>query len=340
MAMTFQKATKRDSRLRLAITGPSGSGKTYSALRIATGLGKRIAVIDTERGSASKYSDEFEFDAGTLDSYSPEAYVEAIHAAEAAGYDVLIIDSLSHAWVGKDGALEQVDRAAKRSQSGNSFNAWRDVTPRHHAMVDAILQCRVHVIATMRSKTEYIVEQGSNGKTAPRKVGLAPVQRDGMEYEFDVVGDMNLEHEMIITKSRCQALADKIIPKPGVDVAATLAQWLSGDAFPELAEMDALGAQVYAGTWEQKRRELAKAITKGATDDPTKLQRAELLRITEGLRRPKAASAPATDDLLPDELDKYGRTGEEIADQLTDSQPAELNLATPPKRGKLTQAHE
>ena len=139
MSMLFQKATKQSARLRMSLIGVAGSGKTYTALNIAKHLGNRIAVIDTERGSASKYSDVFEFDVLELEVFSPAMYVEAIQAAEEAGYEVLIIDSLSHAWTGKGGALEMVDKTAKRSQSGNTFGAWRDVTPQHNMMVDAII---------------------------------------------------------------------------------------------------------------------------------------------------------------------------------------------------------
>lgn len=141
MQMQFKKATKTQARLRLALIGPSGSGKTYSALAIGKHLGNRVAVIDTERGSASKYADIFDFDALELATFSPLTYVEAIHAAEQAGYDVLIIDSLSHAWMGKEGALEQVDKAARRYQN-NSYAGWRDVTPMHNALIDAMLTAR------------------------------------------------------------------------------------------------------------------------------------------------------------------------------------------------------
>src|SRR5262245_28312049 len=159
MAMQFKQATKKQAKLRMAIIGPSGSGKTYSALAVGQHLGKKIAVIDTESGSASKYVGKFQFDVLELESHEPTTYIEAIEAAEAAGYDVLIIDSLSHAWMGRGGALEQVDRIAKRTQSGNSFTAWRDVTPQHNALVEAMLRCKCHLIATMRAKTEYVMEE-------------------------------------------------------------------------------------------------------------------------------------------------------------------------------------
>ncbi len=233
---TFRKATKQQAKLRMALIGPSGSGKTYTALKIATQLGDRVAVIDTERGSASKYADKFEFDVLELDSFHPQRYIEGIQAAEAEGYDVLIIDSLSHAWAGKDGALELVDKAAKRMQSSNTFAAWRDVTPLHNALVDAMLQSRLHLIVTMRAKTEYIVEKDERtGKSVPRKVGLAPVQRDGVEYEFDVVADMDLDNTLIVSKSRCEALNGAVIAKPGKEVADTLKAWLT-DGAPEAAQ--------------------------------------------------------------------------------------------------------
>lgn len=228
--MGFKKATKKQAWLRLALIGPSGSGKTYTALNLAKHLGNKIAVIDTEHGSASKYADIFEFDVMELDSFHPQRYIDGIHEAQAAGYDVLIIDSLSHAWMGKDGALELVDRAAKRSQSNNTFFAWREVTPLHNALVEAILAARMHVIVTMRAKTEYVVETNEKGKQVPRKVGLAPVQRDGLEYEFDVVADMDLDNNMIVTKTRCSALAGAVIPKPGEEVANILKAWLSDGA--------------------------------------------------------------------------------------------------------------
>jgi len=128
--MSFTKANKKQSKLRLAISGPSGSGKTYTSLifgrYIATELGGKLAVIDTERGSASKYAGQFDFDCMELQNdYSLDAYTNAIKEAEAQGYSVLIIDSLSHSWSGRKGALEMVDDIAKRSNSGNSFAAWK-----------------------------------------------------------------------------------------------------------------------------------------------------------------------------------------------------------------------
>lgn len=227
----FHKATKTQKRLRLSLYGVSGSGKTYSALALAKGLGGKVAVIDTERGSASAYANLFSFD--TLEMpppYTPAAYVAAIKAAEAEGYDICIIDSLTHAWSGAGGALEMVDNAAKRNSGGNSYAAWRDVTPEHNKLIDAIIGSKCHIIATMRSKAEYVLEANANGKMAPKKKGMAPIQRDGMEYEFDVVAEMTSDNEMVIQKTRCPELAGQVIAKPNGATSATLRAWLTDGA--------------------------------------------------------------------------------------------------------------
>lgn len=227
----FQKATKTQAKLRLALIGPSGSGKTYSALAIATGMGGRTAVIDTEHGSASKYAGIFDFDVLELTAFAPAMYVQAIHAAEEEGYDNVVIDSLSHAWMGKGGALEMVDAATRQQKTPNSYTAWGKVTPEQNKMVEAILACRANIFVTMRSKQDYVQEKDGNGRTTIRKVGMAPVQRDGVEYEFDVVGDLTIDNDMVITKTRCPDLVGQAFSKPGKDVADILRGWL-GDGAP------------------------------------------------------------------------------------------------------------
>lgn len=228
--MSFKKATKKNSYLRMALMGISGSGKTYTSLRIAECFAQkehsRVALIDTERGSASKYADEFDFDCMELEDMNPERYIRAIQDAAKAGYKVLIIDSLSHAWNGRNGALELVDKAAKRTSSGNSFTAWRDVTPLHNHMIDEILRFPGHVLVTMRSKKAYVIEENEKGKKTPKMIGMEPIQRDGVEYEFDVVGDMNLNNELCISKSRCSKLNGEVIARPGQDVASVLFDWV------------------------------------------------------------------------------------------------------------------
>lgn len=235
MSNPFAQATKRKSFLRMALSGISGSGKTYSALNIARYLvpDGKIAVIDTEHGSASKYADVFKFDVVELPDYSPNAYIAMIQAAAANGYDVLIVDSLSHAWVGEGGVLDLVNKATLASKSKNAYTeGWSKGTPAQNALVEALLAVPCHLIATMRAKSDYIMETDRNGKSAPRKIGLAPIQREGMEYEFDVVAEMNLDHALIIEKTRCQKLDGKVIIKPGAEIAETLRVWLTDGAEP------------------------------------------------------------------------------------------------------------
>jgi hypothetical protein len=227
--LQFRKAVKHDAKLRFAVCGPSGSGKTYTLLKLAAELGGPVALIDTERGSASKYADIFEFDVLELESYDPQRLIAIIDYAAGNGYRVLCIDSLSHFWIGKDGELDKVDRAARRMQTPNSFAAWKQVTPLHNALIDKIVSAPLHILASMRAKTEWILDRDERtGKTVPRKVGLAPVMRDGIEYEFDVCGDMDQENTLVITKSRCPKLAGGVFPKPGKELADVLKEWLGG----------------------------------------------------------------------------------------------------------------
>ena len=231
--MQFKKATKEQSFLRMGLVGPAGSGKTFTALRFAHALGSKIAVLDSEHGSASKYVGEapdgipWAFDTFQPDSFAPTVYTEGINLAVRDGYEVLILDSLSHAWAGKGGALEIKDRIG-----GNSWAAWRKVTPMHEEMVDTILRSPIHIIATMRSKVAYIQEADERGKTVIRKVGMAPVQRAGMEYEFDIVLDLDWAHVGTVSKSRCPVVTDSIVSLPGAHFMQPVIDWLRNGAVP------------------------------------------------------------------------------------------------------------
>lgn len=235
----FQKATRQKTRLRLALDGPSGSGKSVTALRFAQAItkryGGRIAVIDTEGGSASLYAGEcfdpelgpLDFDVCTMTTYSPSEYAANIEQAGRDGFTVILVDSLSHAWEGKDGALETVDKLTAESRSRNAYTqGWKDVTPMHRRMVEAILQSPSHVIVTMRSKTEYVIEKDSNGRDVPRKIGMAPIQRAGMEYEFTLYGSLNWSHVLTVTKSRCAAVDGLTAIKPGATWLQAVLDWM------------------------------------------------------------------------------------------------------------------
>lgn len=209
--LKFEPATRRKKKLRLCVTGTSGSGKTYSALLIAKGMvgteGK-IAVLDTENESAALYAGAVGMPAyDTLclpPPYTPERYIEAIQIAEQAGYNVLIIDSATHEWNGIGGILELVG-VVKKKYSNNDMAAWNELTPRHRKFLDAIVQSKLHVIVTLRSKTEYALEQGANGKTKPVKLGMKAETREGFEYECDIVLDIGAEtHHALASKSRAE----------------------------------------------------------------------------------------------------------------------------------------
>lgn len=227
----FRPAIREKSKLRLALSGTSGSGKTMSALRIAKGLGGKIAVLDTERGSASLYTDVVDFDVVELDPpYSPERYIQVINAAASAGYDVLILDSITHEWNSTGGILEIVDNVARTKFRGNSYAAWSEGTPRHQKFVDAMLSAPLHIITTMRSKAVY-VETENNGRKSIQKQGSAPQQRDGIEYEFTVMLDLSIEGNLAVaSKDRTRLFKDPAMITE--ETGERLLQWLNSGEKP------------------------------------------------------------------------------------------------------------
>lgn len=228
--MGFRKATKQNATIKLAITGTSGSGKTYSALLLAKGLGGKTALLDTEYGSASLYADFFDFDTwDELDphGFPPEYFIRVIKAAEEAGYQNLIIDSLSHEWSGRGGCLELVDAVAKAKYKGNTYTAWNEITPRHNKLIEAIVGSKINIIATMRAKSEYILNKDERtGKSTPQKVGLGSVQRDGMDYEFTLMFELDRDsHLASVGKDRTSLFKDpRIITE---ETGKEIARWLT-----------------------------------------------------------------------------------------------------------------
>lgn len=240
MAM-FKTATRKKVRARIALDGPAGAGKTFTALRAAFTFpgrsgGPRVAVINTESGAVEKYLGlqpdgiPWGFDICDLTDFSPTSYTAAIMAAGQEGFDVLVIDSLSHAWAGEGGALDLKDRKAADSR-GNSFTAWKDITPMHNRMVEAILRSPCHVIVTMRTKMDYLVEEEiderGRKRSVVRKVGMNPIQRSGMEYEFDIVGDLDHTHTLTVSKSRCPDVDGALVVKPGAEFFGKIVSWVN-----------------------------------------------------------------------------------------------------------------
>jgi hypothetical protein len=284
--MAFKKAVKTKAKLRVALAGVSGAGKTYSALIMAKALGGRVALIDSERSSALLYADKFEFDHMDLSDHGIDRYKSAIR--EAAAYDVLIIDSLSHEWAGRGGALEEVDR---KKGAGNSFAAWNGVSQKHAGLLDDILLHPGHVIVTMRKKSAYVLET-VNGKQVPRKVGMEVVQRDGIEFEFTVLLSMEREGQVLIEKSRCSALEEMgaLRREDLAKAGDTLREWLATGvdaparptppnvidsvAVPDSSERTALEAAVAAATSEVELTALVERITRLGAADKAKVRAA------------------------------------------------------------------
>lgn len=204
--MDLRKATRKQAKIKLALQGPSGSGKSYSALLLASGITdySKIAVIDTENHSADLYAHLGEYNVLQLSKpFTPERYITAIETCEEAEMEVIIIDSVSHEWEGTGGILD-----LHGNMPGNSFTNWAKMTPRHNAFVQKILESPCHIISTIRTKQDYVLSE-KNGKQVPEKVGLKGITRDGMDYEFTVVFDLDIKHNATASKDRTGLYADK-----------------------------------------------------------------------------------------------------------------------------------
>lgn len=232
--LTIKDAVKHALKARIGLLAPTGGGKTYTGLlflfaMVKWGMAKKVGVIDTEHGSASKYlNDPFpSFRVIELaDDFSPEVYIEAMALLAEDGCDALLVDSLSHAWAGKGGSLELKDRFGKQ-KGFNDYTAWGPVTAMQNRLIESLLSYPGHLVATMRLKMEHVIEKDPiTGKNVVRKIGLQPVQRDGMEYEMDLVGDIDQDHNFSVSKTRCRALDGYSVHKPGEEVVKKLRSWL------------------------------------------------------------------------------------------------------------------
>jgi hypothetical protein len=224
----IRKARRSATKLRLLLTGPSGAGKTWGALQIAKGMGGRTVVIDTEEGSSDLYDHLHDFDVIDLrPPFSPERYIEAIKAAEEAGYETIVIDSVTHCWSGPGGCLEILEDVAKAQFRGNTWSAFSVITPRWRAFVDAILRSPAHVICCGRSKTET-AQVDDHGKKKVAKLGMKLEARDGLEFEFTCVLDLIHDgHYATVSKDRTGLFVGD--PKPITPATGErLAAWLAG----------------------------------------------------------------------------------------------------------------
>lgn len=274
----FTAAKRQQLKARIALVGPQKSGKSFTALRWAMVLAAddksrggsgRVALIESESRSARKYVGytpdgiPFEFDTCELSDYSPESYTQAILYAGQQGYSVLVLDSLTHAWSGPGGALTLVDQLAEKSRSKNKFtDGWKYVTPMHQAMISSFLASPCHIIATMRSKMKYALEKNDKGVHEPKKLGIGPIQRNDIGYEFDIIGDLNSDHVLHIPSSRCAAVEGMYAVKPGAAEVKPIIDWLNEGEVPPAGTYTANEADII---------KIAKArigATKAAADKP------------------------------------------------------------------------
>lgn len=296
MTLQIRKAVRQKAKLRIGIVGPSGAGKTYSALLLAFGLGGKIGLVDTEHGSGDLYAHLGDYDILQVGPpYLVSKYRDAIKAFEDAGYDTIIIDSLSHAWAGEGGLLDKQGKIAD-SGAGNSYTAWRQITPEHNGLVEAMLRSPAHIIATMRSKQDYVQEKDDRGKTVVKKVGLAPVQRDGMEYEMTLVLDVDSQHVAHASKDRTDLLDGQYF-KVSKETGKQLIAWLDGAAEPIPNPADlaikllegALDADDFKTTWVKN-----KDGWRGVMDEP------DYRRTVEAMQRLAGRWAPQDEPRQPE----------------------------------------
>lgn len=277
----FKKATRENVWVKILLGGASGSGKTYSSLRLAKGMaskcGGRIAAIDTENGRIRYYANEFDFDDMQLDEpYTPEKYIEAINDAVDGGYKVLIIDSISHEW---NYCVETHDK-----MPGNTYTNWAKITPRHDAFMEKVLQSPLHIIATVRGKDEYVLEE-KNGKQTPKKVGLGYKQRDGVEYNYTATFNIAQDtHIAEVTKDNTHIFEGRYEVLTEKDGEA-IYDWANTGVKPAKKEPKVVEAPKTVEEIQNDVLDLLKLLGGSANKDIV-----EIVEKTLGMKNPKACN--------------------------------------------------
>ena len=227
-----RRAEKKKVKLKMAVQGPSGSGKTWGALALAKNLwpDAKVCVVDTYNCSSELSADRFVFDTNPVaPPVHSVRYIACIESAVKLGYDVLIIDQISHQWDGDGGILRRKEELDRRPGS-NSFTNWSAFTPEHEKFKQAIVQAPIHLIATMRSKQDHIMVTNDKGKQTPQKVGLAPIQREGFDYEFTLVFDVQMDHKATVGKDRTALFSEQIVDLASPKIADRLREWMDNGA--------------------------------------------------------------------------------------------------------------
>lgn len=274
----FQRAQRKTSFLRLAISGPAGSGKTYTALWMAQLLadGRPVCVIDSEAGSASLYArnegepestpeeiargeGRFDFAVSSLDRYTIQAYRAEVADARAAE-PVLVVDSLSHAW---NAALEAVDAGGGWAKAG------KNISPLYAGLFDDLLRFPGHVLATVRSKMEHVIDTNDAGRVVGvRKVGMSPVLRTGGEYEFGMWFELDREGRILVDKTRCPLLPLGSLHRRDAvpELVASLQRWLRDGAAAQTDEVEAILRELTLTTTVDQIKALAARVADTSPD--------------------------------------------------------------------------
>lgn len=260
--MQLRTASRQKAKIRLGLSAVSGGGKTYSAILIAKGLTKgdlsKVAIIDTENGSADLYAHLGNYNVLTLPPpYAPEKYVDAIKDCENAGMEVIIIDSITHEWNGKGGILE-----IHGAMTGNSFTNWASLTPRHQKFIDAILTSKCHIITTVRRKQDYDMTKDGNGKVKVEKTGLKEETREGFEYELTANLELDLKHNATAQKDRTGLFMDKPHFVPSEETGTMLLAWCeSGVEPPKTISLDEAIKMINKAKTIDKLKEIKTKLT-------------------------------------------------------------------------------
>lgn len=252
----FSRAVLENSSLTMALIGGPGTGKTYTALTLASHLGEKICLLDGEYGRSALYAEEFDFDMAILPGFHPKTYIQYLQAAESEGYDVIVVDGISPEWDGIGGCLNLVDDCLRRG--ADKARAWSQITPLHERFVQALMNCRSHLIVTMHAKERYLIEKDTDGRQRVVRVGVGPVQQDRILYAFPIVTSLDAAHNLQVNKSCCHELRGAVFHEPGEDLARILLDWLDQSTSTPVsrhrdisdAEIRAvMGAAVRAGKW-------------------------------------------------------------------------------------------
>jgi hypothetical protein len=265
-----RRAEKKRVKIKVGVQGPSGSGKTWGALAMARNMwpDAKICLIDTENESASLYADQFEFDTIPLTPpFTSARYQQCIEMIVRQGYEVGIIDTITHQWDGEGGILRRKEQLDQRPGS-NSWANWSQFTPEHQAFIESIKQAPIHIIATMRTKQDYVLEQSDKGKTKPVKVGMAPIVREGTDYEFSIVFDVQMDHKAMVSKNRTAMFEGEVLDLASVSVAERLRAWLDNGADVKGPEAKSWSSPTPQGIHEPQKQRASRQPAAPATPQP------------------------------------------------------------------------